>query len=171
MAKQQYQLSLAQDVKGKGKHGEDISVCGVQDSDLEDQLINEAIDNFQEQFGNGQDVKLEALAIALLQQKQCVKSFMAAGLFAISCVNRSSTIKQRLEIELVGAYEDVDAQKIILLAENEILKTKQQRLDKVLRKAYTLGILPVVVHGIRRQDGGHGNASGSGQKRRRMEER
>ena len=171
MAKQQYQMSLAQDVKGKGKHDEDRSVCRVEDSDLEDQLINEALDNFQEQFGSGQDVKLEALAIALLQQRQCVKSFMAAGLFARSCVKRSLTIKQRLEIELVGAFEDVTAQEIILLAEREILKTKQQRLDKVVRKAYTLGILPVVVPGIRRQDAGHGNASGSGQKRSRMEEK
>ena len=118
-------MSLAQDVKGKGKQGEDISICGVEDSALKDQLINEILDNFQEQFGSDPDVKVEALAIALLQQRQCVKSFMAAGLFARSCVKRSLTIKQRLEIELVGAFEDVNAQEIILLAEREILKTKQ----------------------------------------------
>ena len=161
-------MSLAQDVKEKEKHGQDRSVCRMEDSDLEDQLINEVLDNFQKQFGSSQDVKLEALAIALLQQRQCVKSFMAAGLFATSCIKRSLTIKQRLETELVGAFEDVTAQEIILLAEREILKTKQQRLDKVLQKAYMLGILPVVVPGIQQQDAGHDNASESGQKRRRM---
>jgi len=97
----------------------------VEDSVLKDQLINEILNNFQEQFGSDPDIKVEALAIALLQQRQCVKSFMVAGLFAISCINRSLTIKQRLEIERVGAFEDVNAQEIILLAEREILKTKQ----------------------------------------------
>jgi len=95
-------MSLALDVKGEGKHSEDRLVCGVEDSDLEDQLINEALDNFQEQFGSGQDVKLVALAITLLQQGQCVKSFVAARLFARSCIKRSVTIKQRLEIERVA---------------------------------------------------------------------